>query len=218
MKRSIVVIGVLAAVAGAGAYYARRGADADTQASAAGGGRGGNQGRGGQPGNQGGGFQGGGNFGGFQGGGGGGGPRQPMTVEMAAVKRADMSSQIEVVGNLIGAATIEALPKIAGRLETVNVRLGDRVSRGQTIAKLDDREIVEQVKQQRAAYDVSAATVKQREALLNQAQTNLDRSRNLLERQLIPKQTYDDIESSYQASLAQLDLAKAQFEQSKARL
>src|ERR1700730_15565307 len=211
MKRSIIVIGVLAAVAGAGAYYAKRGDDASTQASAAGGGGGGNQGRAGQGGNQGGG-QGGGNVGG------GGGPRQPMSVEMAAVKRADMSSQIEVVGNLIGAQTVEALPKIAGRLETVNVRLGDRVTRGQTIAKLDDREIVEQVKQQKAAYDVSAATVKQREALLKQAQTNLDRSRNLFERQLIPKQTFDDTQASYEASLAQLDLARAQFEQAKARL
>jgi RND family efflux transporter MFP subunit len=198
MKRSIIVIGVLLAVAGVGAYYAKRGDN--TQASAVGAPAGGNQGAG--------------NFGG----GPGAGTRQPMTVEMAAVKRADMATQIEVVGNLIGAATIEALPKIAGRLETVNVRLGDRVSRGQTIAKLDDREIVEQVKQQKAAYDVSAATVKQREALLKQAQTNLDRSRNLLERQLIPRQTFDDIESSFQASLAQLDLAKAQFEQSRARL
>jgi len=198
MKRSIIVIGVLLAAAGVGAYYAKRGDN--TQASAVGAPAGGNQGAG--------------NFGG----GPGAGTLQPMTVEMAAVKRADMATQIEVVGNLIGAATIEALPKIAGRLETVNVRLGDRVSRGQTIAKLDDREIVEQVKQQKAAYDVSAATVKQREALLKQAQTNLDRSRNLLERQLIPRQTFDDIESSFQASLAQLDLAKAQFEQSRARL
>jgi hypothetical protein len=35
-----------------------------------------------------------------------------------------------VVGNLIGAATVEALPKVSGRLETVSVRLGDRVTRG----------------------------------------------------------------------------------------
>ena len=212
MKRSIVVIGVLAAVVGAGTYYVKRGDGVQaTATSANGGARGGNQGRGGGPG--GGGFGGPGGFG-F----GGGGPRQPMTVEMATVKRADMSTQIEVVGNLIGEQTVEALPKIAGRLESVSVRLGDRVNRGQTIAKLDDREIVEQVKQQKAAYDVAGATVHQREALLRQAQANLDRSRNLFERQLIPKQTFDDTDASYQASAAQLDLAKAQFEQAKARL
>ena len=35
-----------------------------------------------------------------------------MTVEVAAVKRADMSESISVVGNLIGAATVEAVPKV----------------------------------------------------------------------------------------------------------
>src|SRR3984893_13493675 len=124
MKRSIIVIGVLvAAVVGAGAYYVNRSSNAQASAADAAGHRG-TQGRGGQGGNQGGGNFGGGNFGG-QGGNQGGGGRQPMSVEMAAVKRADMSTQIEVVGNLIGAATIEAVPKVAGRLESVNVRLGD---------------------------------------------------------------------------------------------
>ncbi len=150
--------------------------------------------------------------------GGGGGPRLPMTVELAAVKRGDMSESISVVGNLIGAATIEAVPKVAGRLETVNVRLGDRVSRGQRLAKVEDREILEQVKQAQASFDVSAATVRQREADLKLAQTNLDRSRSLYERQLIPRQTFDDTDARYQAAVASLDLARAQYAQAQARL
>src|SRR5262249_55777889 len=141
--------------------------------------------------------------------GGGFGPRPPMTVEMAQVKRADMASQITVVGNLIGAATVEAVPKVAGRLEAVSVRLGDRVEKGQKLAKIEDLELQQQVKQQQAAYDVAAATIRQREAGLKQAQANLDRSRNLFQRQLIPKQTYDDVEATYQAAVAQLDLANA---------
>ena len=61
-----------------------------------------------------------------------------------------MSTEVTVVGNLIGRATVEAGPKVAGRLESVSVRLGDRVSRGQTIATVDDRELQEQVKQAKA--------------------------------------------------------------------
>jgi len=223
MKRSIIVIGALVAVVGGGAYYFNRGDNAqasagDTGRQPANQGRGG-QGRGGQGGNQGGGNFGG-NFGGgnFGGGNFGGGQRLPMTVEMAQVKRADMSSQVEVVGNLIGAQTVEAGPKVAGRLETVTVRLGDRVNRGQTIATVEDREIQEQVKQAKASYDVSAATIRQREADLRLAQTNLDRSRNLFDRQLIPKQTFDDTDARYQAAVAQLDLARAQYAQTQSRL
>jgi len=141
-----------------------------------------------------------------------------MTVELAAVKRADMSESLSVVGNLIGAQTVETLPKVSGRLETVTVRMGDAVVRGQRLAKIEDREILEQVKQAQASFDVSAATIRQREADLRLAQTNLERSRNLFERQLIPRQTYDDTEARYQAAAAQLDLAKAQYAQAQARL
>ena len=100
----------------------------------------------------------------------------------------------------------------------MSVRLGDRVSRGQRLAKIEDFEIVEQVKQAEAAQEVSLATIRQREADLQLAETNVERSRSLFERQLLPKQTLDDNEARYQAALAQLDLARAQTTQSKARL
>ena len=206
MKRSIIAVGIVAAVVAGGAYYFNSGEDA--QASAANGGRpagqGGEQGRGG--------------FGGNFGGGQFGGQRLPMTVELAPVQRADMATEITVVGNLVGRATVEAGPKVAGRLEAVNVRLGDRVTRGQVIARVDDREIQEQVKQAQASFNVSQATIRQREADLRLAQTNLDRSRSLFERELIPRQTFDDTDARYQAALAQLDLARAQFAQAQARL
>lgn len=213
MKRAVIVLVLLAAGAGGYYYYSKnKAAAADANAAGAAGAPGA-QGRGrGGPGGPGG-------PGGFGGvGGPGGGPRLPMTVELAAVKRDQMSDSISVVGNLIGALTVEALPKAAGRLEAVDVKLGDRVNRGQRLAKLDDREIVEQVKQAKASFDVSAATIRQREADLKLAQTNLDRSRNLFERQLIPRQTFDDTDAKYQAAVAALDLARAQYAQAQARL
>jgi RND family efflux transporter MFP subunit len=159
-----------------------------------------------------------------QGGGSPGGPggrgsmRTPMTVEFAPVTRVSLAEQILVVGNLIGAATVEVVPRVNGRLQSVNVKLGDPVRRGQLIAKVEDFEVLEQVRGAEAAFQVSQASIRQREADLKLAKTNLDRSRSLYERQLLPQQTFDDTEARYQAALAQVDLAKAQFEQSKARL
>ena len=100
----------------------------------------------------------------------------------------------------------------------MNVQLGDSVRRGQTIAKVEDLEIQEQVRQAEAAYKVAEATIRQREADLKLAHTNRDRSKSLYDRQLLPQQTYDDTEARHQAAVAQIDLAQAQFEQAKARL
>jgi RND family efflux transporter MFP subunit len=142
----------------------------------------------------------------------------PMTVEVTAAGRTDLSDRVLVVGNLIGAQTVELVPKVSGRLQDVRVRLGDRVSRGQPIAKIEDHEILEQVKQSEGASNVSQATIRQREADLKLAQTNVVRTRSLFSRQLIPQQTLDDAEARDQAASAQLDLARAQFDQTKARL
>lgn len=148
----------------------------------------------------------------------GGGGAAPLTVEVAAATRQSLAQQITVVGNLIGDATVAVVPRAAGRLQAVYVKLGDRVAAGQRIAQIENQEIREQVKQAEAALDVGDATIRQRDADLMLARTNVERSRNLFERQLLPKQTLDDNEARFQSAIAQVDLARAQRTQAKARL
>ena len=150
--------------------------------------------------------------------GGGANMRPPMTVDVAPTRRETVSERIMVVGNLIGAATVEVVPKVSGRLQSVSVKLGDPVRKGQALAQVEDREIREQVRQAEASFEVARATVRQREADLKFAETALERSRSLFSRNLLPRQTLDDAEARFQAAEAQLDLARAQFNQSKARL
>ncbi|MDP1572067.1 MAG: efflux RND transporter periplasmic adaptor subunit [Vicinamibacterales bacterium] len=194
--RKVVIIGVaLVAIGATGVYMFTRERTASAQAPGAG-----------RPG------------GGMMGGGGGFGFRPPMTVEVAPVGRADIAAHLTVVGNLIGQQTVDVVPRTGGRLISVNVRLGDRVSRGQLLGKIEDREIVEQVKQAEASLQVAMATIRQREADLKFAEINLERSRNLFERQLLPRQSLDDADARYSSSFAQLDLSRAQLQQTQARL
>jgi RND family efflux transporter MFP subunit len=190
MRRTIVI--AIVAVVGLSGFllYNRSGDAADPGAAGAAGGRGGGR----------------------------AGGRPPMPVEFATAKRQAVSEQVLVVGNLIGAATVQVVPRVNGRLQTVTVKLGDAVRQGEVIARVEDLEIREQVRQAEATYKVSEASIRQRKADLALAKNNLDRSKSLLERQLLPQQTFDDVDARYQAALAQLDLANAQFEVSKARL
>jgi RND family efflux transporter MFP subunit len=141
-----------------------------------------------------------------------------MTVELGTLKRGKIAAYLTVVGNLIGEQTIDIAPRTGGRLLEVRVKLGDAVRRGQVLAKVEDREIVEQVRQAEASQEVSKATIRQREADLNVAELNFERSKNLFTRQLLAKQALDDAESRYLAALAQVDLARAQLTQNGARL
>ena len=208
MRKFVVIAIVVAVVGGAAAYFGlfSRGGEAASGPQA--GGPGGQRPQGGGPG--------GGGFGGP--GGGGGFPRVPMTVELGTAKRGDLAAHLTVVGNLIGLQTVDVAPRTSGRLLSVNVQLGDRVRRGQVLAKVEDREIVEQVRAAEASQEVAKATIRQREADLNVSQLNFERSKNLFSRGLLAKQALDDAESRYIASVAQLDLSKAQLSQNDARL
>ncbi len=206
MKKLVIVVAAVAALAGAAYYsgmFSRDSAQAADQQTAAeqanaAGGRGGQRG-GGQGGR-----------GAFGGG--------PLTVQVSIARRDAVKQELTVVGNLIGDTTVAVVPRAAGRIEQIYVQLGDRVSRGQRIAKIEDQELQEQIRQAEAAQEVARATIRQREADLQLARTNVERSRNLFERQLLPKQTLDDNEARYQSAVAAVDLARAQNSQSNARL
>ena len=60
----------------------------------------------------------------------------PMTVELAKVSRASLQAYVEVVGSLVGAQTVDIVPRAQGRLQSIGVRIGDSVSRGQVLAKV----------------------------------------------------------------------------------
>lgn len=149
---------------------------------------------------------------------GGGTGRTPMTVEMAPVTRQEVVDFITVVGNLVGESTVDIVPRVAGRLDNVMVKLGDRVAKGQTVAKIEDREIREQINQAQATLEVNKATATQRENEVKVQQSALERTKNSYDRGLTSKQLYEDAESRYNAAVSQLNVAKAQSSQTQFRI
>lgn len=141
----------------------------------------------------------------------------PMTVALTKASRTSLQAYVEVVGSLVGAQTVDIVPRAQGRLQSLTVRIGDSVSRGQVLAKVEDQELREQLRQADASFEVARATIRQREADLSFARTNLDRNKSLFDRSLLPRQSLDDAEARFQAAQAQLDLAQAQLQQASSR-
>jgi len=146
------------------------------------------------------------------------GARAPMTVELAAVSRRPLTDYVTVVGNLIGLASVDVVPRLGGRIESIAVRLGDRVSRGQVVVKVEDREIREQINQAEASLDVNRANVGNRENDLKVSELALERARTSFERGIASRQSLEDAEARYNAAVSQLTVAKAQQAQTMARI
>jgi RND family efflux transporter MFP subunit len=190
MRKTILIAGILVAVAAGGAWYYRSGG-ADTAAASPS-----------QPGN-----------GPGSGPGRGGGGRTPMPVDMAPVSRHEVIDYVTVVGNLIGQATVDVVPRVGGRIDSIPVKLGDRVTRGQTIAKIEDDQIKEQINQRMASLEVNKANVTQRESDAKLAETIFQRMKVQYDRDLLSKQLLEDAEAKYNTAVSNVGVAKAQLVQ-----
>jgi len=200
MRKALLTLVVLAAIGG-GAWYYRSGGGNPSPASPAGGAPGGASAPGGR--------------GGGRGGGGGG---IALTVDTAVVGRKDIVDFITVVGNLIGEATVDVAPRVGGRIDNVFVKLGDRVTKGQLLAKMEDRDVTEQVHQAEANLEVNKATATQRESDLQVAKTTYDRIQSAYDKQLQSKQSLEDAQARYNSALGAVSVAKAQASQTQARI
>jgi RND family efflux transporter MFP subunit len=91
--------------------------------------------------------------------------------------------------------------KGTGTLVFLGVEEGDRVKKGQIIARLDDSDVVATLQRTRENLRVA-------EADLNDAKQNLERVQILLKRDLIAQAEYDGADARYKRVVASIDAAK----------
>jgi RND family efflux transporter MFP subunit len=144
--------------------------------------------------------------------------RTPMTVEMAPASRHDLVEYITVVGNLIGQATVDIVPRVGGRIDSIAVKLGDRVSKGQQIVKIEDRTIREQIRQAEASLATNRATVVSRQNDEKVAASVLARMQAQDAAGLVSKQALEDAQARHNAAMSQVLVAESQQTQTQARI
>jgi RND family efflux transporter MFP subunit len=153
----------------------------------------------------------------------GGGPdrsrsEQPVPVEVAAIEHGPIEWRRAFTGTLEALAEFVVAPKVGGRIEQVEVDLGDTVTRGQLVARLDNAEFVQAVEQARADLAVAEANLAEAESLLRIAQRELDRNDRLRERGLSSESQTDVAMADLLAKQAHVKVTKAQLTKAEAEL
>jgi RND family efflux transporter MFP subunit len=156
---------------------------------------------------------------------------RPVSVEQQQQRRT-----VEAVGSLFAYDEVIVSSEVEGRVEQVMVDVGDRVSRGQVLARVSPVELELTVEQQQAALrqaqarlglrdsdgelrDIrDAAEVKKAAADLADSEQRYRRAQSLLETGVIARQVYDEAESKYKAAKATYDLAVQQIENLRASM
>lgn len=109
-------------------------------------------------------------------------------------------------------------PEFSGRIAEVMVDNGDTVTTGQPLARIDDTQIREQVRQAEAGHRIAQARLRQAEARLAEADAQARRSRELNERNLVSDLEYETLSAQRASAAADVDLAQAELERAAATL
>ena len=124
---------------------------------------------------------------------------QLATAALTSPSEAD--AVLTASGYVVARRKAAVASKGTGRLVFLGVEEGDKVTKGQVIARLEDADVV--AARERARQDLRVA-----EADLYDAKKNLERMRILVQREMVAQAEYDVAEARYKRVTATIEAAK----------
>lgn len=100
--------------------------------------------------------------------------------------------------------------RVSGTINRLNVKLGDRVRKGQLIASLDPIDYAIQVDQASASEKGSEANLQSAETTLLAARANYQRIERLYENNSVPLSEFEQARSNYETAQAQFEASQTQ--------
>jgi RND family efflux transporter MFP subunit len=89
----------------------------------------------------------------------------PTAVEIEVAKLGNIQEELSLVGNIVADSEVTVFPKTMGKIEQQSVKVGSNVSKGNIMAKLEDKELTLRVKQAEVMLDTARTGYNQAKAL-----------------------------------------------------
>jgi HlyD family secretion protein len=165
--------------------------------------------------------------------------RGVVTVQTSKVAREDLTSIVTASGEIKPKNYVDIGAYAVGQLSSITVKEGDRVKKGQLLARIENTEPEADVNAQKAAlssaeadaaaseasYKAAEDNVATMQAGVDRAQSDLDKAKldddrykQLYSQKLIAKQDYEAKQAAYDSAVASLAEAKSKLVQAKAQL
>src|SRR5277367_759915 len=153
-----------------------------------------------------------------------------VQVQTGHVTKADLTSVVTASGEVRPKNYTNVLGEGIGKITDIVVKEGDHVKKGDILLHLENIQPAADVQAQEASissteagmrvaaasYDSAVATLAQRQADLEKAKFDWQRTQELYKDQLIAKQEFDANKATYDSAVAALNASKAQVEQARA--
>ena len=143
----------------------------------------------------------------------GGGLPQPAqeSYETVTIKKEDITVPIKFSAKLKGETDVTITPQVSGQLMRICVTEGDLVKKGQVLFIIDQRD---------AQLELQSAEANLQSAIAQEASARIEyeSNKNLYEKKIVSKYTFDTAENSYNQAKASVAQYKAQVNRARVNL
>lgn len=143
----------------------------------------------------------------------------PIKVKVVNVEKNDLTAQVYGNGTVEAKVVVGVSSKITGRIVELYADQGDRVKRGQLLAKLENNDFRHQEQQSEAGLSKSAANLSVEQANLQKARSNLtlaeknaQRYKNLAEKDFVSRLEAEQHDTARQVAREEVARSQAAVE------
>ncbi|AKP88465.1 MULTISPECIES: efflux RND transporter periplasmic adaptor subunit [Achromobacter] len=139
----------------------------------------------------------------------------PPTFAVAEVVRGNLEDSVLASGTMDAIERVSVGAQATGQLKSLKVALGDRVTRGQLVAEIDDLTQQNELRNTQAALQTRRAERAAKVATLKQAELAFRRQRQMLAADASSREAYESAEATLSVTRAEIAALDAQIVQAE---
>ncbi len=141
-----------------------------------------------------------------------------VPVEVGKVEKKTIYNEVTFSGKVHPDKDVMVMPKIMGKVESVNFKVGDKVNKGAILFTLDKEDVEKQVQQAKVALDGAKANYEMTKENIENAKSTLERTRKLYEEGAASETQLEQAQlaasdNSLEAAKASVNQAQVAYEQ-----
>jgi HlyD family secretion protein len=144
--------------------------------------------------------------------------RMRVTVQTGKVDKRDLVQVVTASGEVRPRRYVNVGANVSGRLVAINVEEGDRVKKGQILARVESERYEAGLRQSEAGVAASRADLERAQADLEASRLAFERTRRMRDDKLVSAQAFDQAEADFKMKTANVEASRRRVAQLQAAL
>ncbi len=144
--------------------------------------------------------------------------RQRINVQTGKVGRRDLVQIVTASGEVRPKRYVNVGANVSGRLIEINVKEGDRVQKGQVLARVESERYQAVQRQSEAGVSAGRADLERAEADMEISRLAYERNRKMRDDKLVSEQAFDEAQADYKMKKANVEAARRRVAQLQAAM